>query len=87
MTMSEGLPHPSAHKKTIECGVTGNINLLRGVSLSITSQRLASVVHDRDQRDFQLRVWDWITGDPLFVCYFPAYRVQNPGQSSASGVS
>ena len=64
--MSEGLPHPSAHKKIIEC-VTGSIDPPRDVSLSITGRRLALMVNHRDLETSQLNVWDWRTGEHLFV--------------------
>ena len=77
MTMSEGLPHPSAHKKIIECA-TGSVIAPRDVSLSITNQRLASMVENHDPDSFQLNVWDWRTGEQLFVHRVPTYRAQNP---------
>ena len=64
MTMSEGVPHPSALKKTIESnkGTTGV-----GVSLSISSHRLASMVEHYEANTFPLSIWDWRTGELLFV--------------------
>lgn len=66
MTTSGGLLHPSAHKKVIEY-VTGSISFPRGVSLSITGQRLASMVENRGLKTSQLNIWDWKTGEQLFV--------------------
>ena len=70
MTMSEGLPHPSAHKKIIEY-VKGFINVPGDMSLSITSRRLASMVDNPDLNSSQLNVWDWRTGEQLFVRRVP----------------
>ena len=64
MTMSEGIPHPSALKKTIE-NKKGTTSL--EVSLSISSHRLASVVENFEISTFTLSVWDWRTGEQLFV--------------------
>lgn len=66
MTMSGGLLHPSARKKAIEY-VTESINFPRGGSLSITGQRLAWMVENRGLKTSQLNVWDWKTGEQLFV--------------------
>lgn len=84
--MSEGLPHPSAHNKTLEC-VTGPLDLPRGAPLSITGQRLASMVDSSDPSTFQLNIWDWITGEQLFVCRVPVYCIRNPDRKSALGAS
>ena len=63
--MSEGVPHPSALKKTIESKIGSTI---LSASLSITDHRLASLVETLPAEAFQLDVWDWKTGDLLLVC-------------------
>ena len=80
MTMSEGLPHPSAHEKIIY--VMGSSDIFHEVLVSITSHRLASTVLNRDEDALQLNVWDWRTGEQLFVCYLTAYFIRNPDQIS-----
>ena len=62
--MSEGLPHPSALKGTIE---SRKPSTRFGVYLSITCYRLALVVQDYETEGFPLSVWDWRTGELLFV--------------------
>ena len=68
MTMSEGDPHPSALKKTIEFRErpTGY-----GVSLSISHHRLAYMVKSPVSIALELYVWDWRTGELLFVREMP----------------
>lgn len=62
--MSEGAPHPSALKKTIESKTEqGRLS----ASSSITGHRLASTVQMIYTNSFQLKVWDWRTGELLFV--------------------
>ena len=70
MTMS-GTPHPSALKGTIEAkiGPTRHSHDVSG--LSITSYRLATMVVDCDVNTIQLNVWNWRTGELLFVCQIP----------------
>ena len=62
--MSEGLPHPFALKKTIE---SKKESTRPGTSLSITCHRLALIVNNCETDMLPLSVWNWRTGELLFV--------------------
>ena len=55
--------------------------------LSITSQRLASMVEHREPKTFQLNVWDRRTGEHFFVRRALACCVQNPDRNPVLGTS
>ena len=45
------------------------------------------MVENSDPKSFQLNVWDWITGEQLFVRRVPTYCAQNSDRNPALGTS
>ena len=72
--MSEGIPHPSALKNTIESKMWST---RLEEPLSITYHRLALMVKNTDTNTFPLYVWDWRTGELLFVREILARCINN----------
>lgn len=73
--MSEGAPHPSALKKTIEIS-TGPMR--REGSLLITHHRLAlTLVENVCVQASSLNVWNWRTGELLFVREMFSWCIRN----------